>query len=69
MSKIQAIIFDKRLWDEDQANAYINYHKIYPIKEVHETTNFYRYRLRNPCRICKYRTKEVLPGLKFILMF
>jgi hypothetical protein len=67
-NKVQAIIFNKQAWTPEQAEEYLHYREIYPIKPVHETKNYLRYRLARPCRICKYRTKEIHPGIKVIIM-
>lgn len=69
MSEIQAIIFDKNYWSLKQANSFIHLHDFKPIKKMHETKNYYRFRLEEPNKRYRYRTKEVFPGVKFIFRF
>jgi hypothetical protein len=52
---LQAMIFRKNpryandpTWTTRDAELYMNMHDIHPIKPVHETVNFYRYRITDP---------------------
>lgn len=56
---VQAILFNKDSWTEDSAENYLFRHKFHPIKPVHKTTNFLRYRLRLPRSDTKYFTKKL----------
>jgi hypothetical protein len=58
MSNIQAVIFEKKYWDAKSAKAFLNSHKIRPIKPVHKTTNFLRYRLKDPKIFNHFITKK-----------
>jgi hypothetical protein len=53
---MQAILFDKRYWTQQKARKYIHANSYKPIKPVHITDNYLRYRLREPVRNGKYRT-------------
>ena len=61
-SNIQSIIFDKSKWSEEQAEQWLNKHGHHPIKSVHETTNFLRYRQANPNKFKHYITKKLNNG-------
>lgn len=65
MSEIQAIIFDKTMYNQSDAKAFLRRNNFYPIKPVHITKNYLRYRLREPT-FTKMRIKEIEPGIKFI---
>lgn len=47
-STIQAILFKKNYYNSYSARKYMKKHKFKPIKRVHKTKNFLRYRLKNP---------------------
>ena len=55
-SKIQAIIFKNDRFTSKQARDYLKKHKLKPIKRVHKTDNFLRYRLRDPADFKRFRT-------------
>lgn len=64
--EIQAIIFDKIHWNPIDASLWLTSHNFKPIKRVHETKNYYRYRIREP-NYKEYVTKSISPGIKLIL--
>lgn len=45
---IQAILFNRIFWTIKDAREYMNMYNIKPIKAVHITDNYYRYRLLEP---------------------
>jgi hypothetical protein len=45
---IQAILFNKDYWTTTQARAYLKANGKKPIKTVHTTDNYHRYRLIEP---------------------
>lgn len=47
-SFIQAVLFPKNNWSEEQINQYLKTHNLHRIKATHETDNFKRVRLREP---------------------
>lgn len=53
---MQAILFDKRYWNQSGARKWMQRLNIKPIKQVHITDNYLRYRLRPPVRGGRYRT-------------
>jgi hypothetical protein len=68
MSQVQAILFDKTKWTFDDASLFLYDHNVEPIK-MHETQNFYRFRLKTPNKKYKYRIKTISPGIKFVFEF
>jgi hypothetical protein len=67
MVNIQAILFDKNYFNLEDTKIYLKKHRHKPIKEVHESQNYYRYRLFEPKKGDKYFTKVVKPGIKYII--
>ena len=65
---IQSIIFNKEeLWDTTRARRWLNKNKFYPIKRVHESARFYRYRIKEPdYDRFEYRTHNLGHGIKVI---
>jgi len=47
-NKIQAVIFNKHVWTTASARQWLQTHNYTPIKDVHETKNYYRYRIQPP---------------------
>jgi len=49
MSTKQAILFDtKKGWTERLSHEWLKEHRLIPIKPVHKTANYLRYRLQEP---------------------
>ena len=48
MSKVQSILFEKSKWTPADAREWLSIHKIKPLKKVHVTDRYYRYRVREP---------------------
>jgi len=46
--KIQAVLFDKNYWDKESSKDYLKIYNFHPIKRVHITNKYYRYRLLQP---------------------
>ena len=44
---IQAVLFGISDWSTNDARKWLKNHNINPIKNVHKTTNFLRYRIKN----------------------
>jgi len=66
---IQAIIFNKLKYTLGETQKYIKEHSYKPIKEVHITGMYYRYRLKNPNLFYRFITKQIKPGIYLILGF
>lgn len=45
---IQAVLFDKNYWNTKNARTYLRASNKKPIKRVHTTDNYFRYRLIEP---------------------
>lgn len=69
MSTIQSVLFDKNFYTTEDACKWLHKHKLKPIKKVHETENYYRYRLQEPCKQCTCRTIQLKPGLKMLVKY
>lgn len=69
MSEITAVLFDKHSWYKPDAEKWLMEHKLKPIKNVHETDNFYRYRMKNPKGYHYMRTKKLDNGINLIIGF
>lgn len=48
MSEIQAVLFDKTKWNTTKARAKLANMKLTPIKKVHITDRYLRYRINDP---------------------
>ena len=57
-SKIQSILFDINEWTASKAQRWLSTHNYYPIKKVHVTPHYLRYRLREPLTSDNYRWIE-----------
>lgn len=67
MSSIQAIIFDNKIWTTTTARAWLKKHKHVPIKRVHKTLNYLRYRLIEPSKFKSFIMKRVDVGVKIVI--
>ena len=68
MTVIQAVIFNKEMYDTARCRRWLMKHKLFPIKRVHETTNWLRYRIREPdYNSNEYRTKQISNGIKIVV--
>lgn len=66
--EIQSIIFTKQKWDATGARKWLKKHNFKPIKRVHKTERYLRYRLRDPGIYSKFRTLTRDPsGILFVL--
>ena len=63
---IQSVIFDKNYWKIASARKWLKEHDMVPIKPVHITTNFYRFRIREPT-FDIYNTKKLPNHIELIL--
>ena len=64
---IQAVLLDKKNFTLAEANKWIKSHNFHPIKKVHVTDNYYRYRLSEPDSKHLYRIKKEDHGIAFII--
>ena len=66
--KLQAILFDKKRYNTTKARRWLRSKNYVPIKRVHKTLNYLRYRLREPSKSYDYRTIVLGKGIKAILI-
>lgn len=66
-SEIQAVLFKD--WTTIKARKWLAKKKLKPIKRVHKTNIFYRYRLKNPNKYKKFRLKKINNNISFIIGF
>lgn len=66
-SYIQSILFKKFFFNKKKAENWIKKHHFVPIKELHETEKYLRYRLHNPNKKHHYVTKKITDGIVFII--
>jgi hypothetical protein len=67
---LQAIIFSKRRFSKEEAAGWVKDHGYEPIKAVHVTKNFYRFRLKKPSASYRYVLRPLTgrgAGIKFVL--
>lgn len=64
---IQAIIFNNKKWTPSKAELWLKQHNHKPIKPVHKTLNYLRYRLIPPYKDDQYMTKNLDNGIKLII--
>jgi hypothetical protein len=55
---VQAILFNKDKWNTDKARNWLKKHKYVPIKYVHRTEGFLRYRIKEPSEFKEFITKS-----------
>jgi hypothetical protein len=67
MTNIQAVLFEYDYWTTSSANAWLRKHKLKPIKKVHTTKKYYRYRIQNPDKFDRLRIKK-LPSVHVSLV-
>ncbi len=52
------IYLRKKVWDKKSSKKWLKKHNYEPIKKVHETKNFLRYRLKDPGSLGDMTSKE-----------
>jgi hypothetical protein len=66
-SKVQAVLFDRERWSPKQAEAWLSGRNMTPIKNVHATENYLRYRMRDPGEFDHFTTLPVYEGVKMVI--
>jgi len=70
MIEPQAIIFKKTHYSKRSSANWLKYHGFKPIKKVHESVNYYRYRLKEPDEeMYYYRLIPINNGIKMVFQF
>lgn len=63
---IQAVIFARDIWTTDSARRWLKSAHLVPIKRVHITTNYLRYRITDPRVFRKFRLSKKKDGIRFV---
>lgn len=66
MSKVQAVLFNKNYWTKSKARSWLHSHDYAPIKPVHTTNNYLRYRICEPT-LHNYRTQSFGKNIKAVI--
>ena len=68
MANIQAVLFDNTRYSEKTSKHWLEKHNFHPIKPVHITSNYLRYRMKTPnYNLHKYRIERIGHGISFII--
>lgn len=67
MSEIQSILFDKNKYDATKARKWLKRNKYKPIKRVHKTEKYLRYRIKQPNSKYQYRTISFGKDIKAVI--
>lgn len=65
---VQAVLFNKNKWTLADAKEWLNANGYKPIKRVHITENFYRYRIMKPIKNKNYSSKKIGDYITLIMM-
>jgi hypothetical protein len=66
-SEVQAVIFNKTYWTPEKASKWLSENGYKPLKRVHRTANFLRYRIRDPSKYTHFSTKKLPDHLDLII--
>jgi hypothetical protein len=66
---VQSVIFHRSHWSPHKAREWLKYHNLEPIKKVHTTENYYRYRIDLPTMFSKFRIKHLPNKVSLVLGF
>lgn len=69
---VQAILFSHSHWNADEARQWMKDHLYKPIKRVHKTAIYLRYRIQDPSQFNSYKTVSTSyagKDIEFILSY
>ena len=66
-SKIQAVLFDKRLFTTAQARRWLIKNDLRAMKVVHITGSYLRYRVEDPNHFRRFSTKKLSNGVEAVI--
>jgi hypothetical protein len=66
-SQIHSVLFDNKRWLTSEARRWLKDHNIKPIKPVHKTPNFHRYRIVDPNEFKSFSTKKMDNGIELVI--
>ena len=64
--EVHSVLFNKALWNCDDARKWLKKHNLVPIKRVHVTTENLRYRIKPPELFQSFVTKHLNHGITFV---
>lgn len=64
-TEVHSVLFNRELFNTREATKWLKKHNFKPIKRVHKTEKYLRYRIREP-EYSKYRTQEIDNGILFV---
>lgn len=67
MSHPQSILFNKNAYTDYSARQWLSEHNYHPIKPVHVTKTYFRYRLQDPSSKKNYITISFGKGIKAVV--
>lgn len=67
--EVQSVMFDKSKFTQSQAERTLNEMHYQPIKSVHITPNYYRYRIIDPARFHHLVTSHAQNGVLLVMGF
>lgn len=62
---IQSVYFSKP-WTTTAAEKWLKAHNLKPLKSVHRTANYLRYRIHHPSKFQQLRTKKLDQGIYLV---
>lgn len=68
-SKIQAVLFNNKFYDEKSAKLWLDKHNLKKIKPFHLTKNYLRARLVEPNNFKRMYIKQINKNIKFVIGF
>ena len=66
---IQSILFKKKSWTPKKAEAWLKKHNYKPLKKVHKTENYLRYRISKPDKRCRYSTVKFNKSIQAVVKY
>lgn len=66
---IQSILFDNRVWTLLAAHKWLMKNNIFPKKSAHMTKNHIRFRIEDPEKYQRFRTKKLDNGIDLVFGF
>jgi hypothetical protein len=69
-SDIQSVLFNKNVFTEKDAEKWMKKYNLHPIKQVHITKNFLRYRQKDPTIFKHFITEHTYdPNVELVIGF
>ena len=65
---IQAVLFDANYWHNKNSREWLRKNYYIPIKRVHKTEKYYRYRVAEPKKDAEYKFISLPNHIKLITM-